>query len=338
MADLKAAALKQGYYRVSRAEQALRLIELIGAPIAAFTLLTFGGALAALGAIVLGVSYPRAAYLGHDIGHNQWGPRDEKRLRPLIALVTLAQGFGMTWWVEKHELHHSFPNAIRMGEEGHFTPVDGDIDSPPWIVWDKSLAGYNDKARESFWGRAFSWAFPRFQVPLFFPLLALARFNWSWQAIETAIQKGKRLETSIALAHWGIGAALAMFLTPGPFWTGLLWFFCAQCIGGFILAAVFVLNHTGMEVYDATQAQGFYDRQARSTRNTPSSPFFDWLTGGLNSQIEHHMFPTMARRNLPKMRDATRTAMLECGYAYEELSNRQAMRAVLGALSEAARA
>jgi len=44
---------------------------------------------------------------------------------------------------------------------------------------------------------------------------------------------------------------------------------------------------------------GFYDRQARSTRNTPSSVVLDWLTGGLNSQIEHHMFPTMARRNLP---------------------------------------
>jgi fatty acid desaturase len=93
-----------------------------------------------------------------------------------------------------------------------------------------------------------------------------------------------------------------------------------------------------MEVYDATEAKGFYDRQARSTRNTPTSAFLDWLTGGLNSQIEHHMYPTMARRNLPKMREATRKAMIDCGYVYEELKNGEAMAAVLLALGEAARA
>jgi len=109
-------------------------------------------------------------------------------------------------------------------------------------------------------------------------------------------------------------------------------------MGGFLLAVVFVLNHTGMEVYEANKASGFYDRQARSTRNTPTSHFLDWICGGLNSQIEHHMFPTMARRNLPKMRELTRKAMQECGYAYEEIRNRDALRAVFCALGEAARA
>ena len=45
----------------------------------------------------------------------------------------------------------------------------------------------------------------------------------------------------------------------------------AQFIGGTILACVFVLSHTGMDVYDANDAEGFYDRQARSTRDTPTS-------------------------------------------------------------------
>jgi len=135
-----------------------------------------------------------------------------------------------------------------------------------------------------------------------------------------------------------LGLALAAMLTPGAAWTGVVWFLSAQLLGGFILAVVFVLNHTGMEVYDAKQAGGFYDRQARSTRNTPNSPVLDWLTGGLNSQIEHHMFPTMARRNLGKMRAVTRDAMRECGYAYEELKNGEALQAVLGALGDAARA
>ena len=109
----------------------------------------------------------------------------------------------------------------------------------------------------------------------------------------------------------------------------------AAC-GRFLLAIVFVLNHTGMGVYDASEAGGFYDRQARATRNTPSSLFSDWITGGLNSQIEHHMFPTMARRNLTKMRALTRAAMLECGYAYEEMRNLEALSATVNALRDAA--
>ncbi|MEK4035793.1 fatty acid desaturase [Methylocystis sp. IM3] len=338
MAILKTQAKEKGYFNVPAWEQALRCVELAAVPALAFFLLSQGGALALAGALLLAVHYPRTAYLGHDLAHNQWGPRDEAKPRAMLGLVALFQGFGASWWVEKHELHHSFPNGCRMGEDGVLVPIDGDIDSVPWIVWDKALVDYNDKARNSTFARLLAYVMPRFQVPLFFPLLSLARFNWSWQSIETAARREKNLEAALCALHWIVGLTLAGFLTPGPAWTGWLWFVGAQLLGGFILAFVFVLNHTGMEIYDATEAKGFYDRQARSTRNTPTSAFLDWLTGGLNSQIEHHMFPTMARRNLPKMREATRKAMTECGYVYEELKNGDAMRAVLLALGEAAKA
>lgn len=338
MAALKTAAREKGYFNVPLWEQLLRCVELFGVPALAFALLSLGGAAAVAGFVLLGVHYPRTAYLGHDIAHNQWGPRDDAKSRFMLGLVALAQGFGSAWWVEKHELHHSFPNACKTSEDGTLIPIDGDIDSPPWIVWDKSLTGYNDKARASGVGAALSWLLPRFQVPLFFPLLALARFNWSWQSIEVAYKKEKYLEAGLCTAHWVIGLTLAGLLSPGPAWIGLIWFLAAQLLGGFILAVVFVLNHTGMEVYEASKAEGFYDRQARSTRNTTTSGFCDWITGGLNSQIEHHMFPTMARRHLPKMRAVTRSALIECGYGYEVLRNRDAIRAVLMSLHEAAQA
>ncbi|WP_157235574.1 fatty acid desaturase [Methylosinus sp. LW4] len=336
IAALRAWAHEQGYYSVPFWEQALRCLELVAAPALAFALLAQGGLTAVVGMLVLAMHYPRTAYLGHDVAHSQWGPRGEMKARLKLRLIALAQGFGSTWWVEKHELHHAFPNACRVEEDGSRTPIDGDIDSPPWLVWDKSLAPYNDKARRAGLGRALSFFLPRFQVPLFFPILSVARFNWSWQSIEVAAKNKQWWEASLCVAHWVSGFALAGLLTPGPAWTGWLWFLGAQLLGGFILAFVFVLNHTGMEVYDAKESKGFYDRQARATRNTPSSPLLDWLTGGLNSQIEHHMFPSLSRRRLTKMREATRAAMEECGYAYVTLSNREAMRAVLSTLGEAA--
>lgn len=338
MAALKTQAREKGYFNVPAWERALRCVELAAVPVFAFYLLSLGGFAAVAGCLLLAVHYPRTAYLGHDLAHNHWGPRDDELPRFMLGVVALFQGFGAAWWVEKHELHHSFPNGCKMGEDGVLKPIDGDIDSVPWIVWDKALLEYNNRAQKTGFDKILSYIMPRFQVPLFFPLLSLARFNWSWQSIETAARKQKPLESALCVAHWVVGLTLAGMLTPGAAWTGWLWFVSAQLLGGFILAFVFVLNHTGMEVYDATEAKGFYDRQARSTRNTPSSVFLDWLTGGLNSQIEHHMFPTMARRNLPKMREATRKAMTECGYAYEELKNGEAMRAVIGTLSEAAHA
>ena len=287
MTALKALAREKGYFNVSPWEQALRCVELAAAPALAFALLTMGGVAAVVGSL----HYPRTAFLGHDLAHNHWGPRNDAKPRFMLGLVALFQGFGSTWWVEKHELHHAFPNACRVDDNGVLTPIDGDIDSSPWIVWDKALSEHNSNASKS---------------------------------------------PSLCAAHWILGLALAMLLTPGPAWTGAVWFLGAQLVGGFLLAIVFVLNHTGMGVYDASEAGGFYDRQARATRNTPSSLFFDWITGGLNSQIEHHMFPTMARRNLTKMRALTRAAMLECGYAYEEMRNLEALSATVNALRDAA--
>jgi fatty acid desaturase len=336
IAELRTWARENGYYSVPFWEQALRCLELVAAPALAFILLAEGGVAAAFGVLVLGLHYPRTAYLGHDVAHSQWGPRSETKARIKLRLIALAQGFGSTWWVEKHELHHAFPNACRVEDDGTRTPIDGDIDSPPWLVWDKSLAQYNAKARRAGLGRALSFLLPRYQVPLFFPILSVARFNWSWQSILVAVKNKQWSEATLCAAHWASGFALAGVLTPGAAWTGWLWFLAAQLVGGFILAFVFVLNHTGMEVYDATESKGFYDRQARATRNTPSSLFLDWLTGGLNSQIEHHMFPSLPRRRLAQMREATKAALEECGYAYVTLSNREAMRAVLSTLGDAA--
>jgi len=337
MGELKVVAREKGYFEITLWEQIFRISELLLAPLIAFTLLTQGGFSAFIGMLLLGIHFPRTAYLSHDIAHEQWGPRKSKYAQFMFMLVELMQGFGPTWWVEKHELHHAFPNACKTDADGVLTPIDGDIDARPFIVWDKALADFNLKL-DSPTGRSIALLLARIQTLLFFPMLSIARFNWSWQSIEVAFRNGKNLEAALCIGHWILGLTIAGFLTPGAAWTGWAWFLIAQCIGGLILACVFVLSHTGMEVYDATNAEGFYDRQARSTRNTPTSVFFDWLAGGLNSQIEHHMFPTMARRYLAQMREPTRQVMIECGYQYESITNRAAMAEVMRALKEASAA
>ncbi len=114
MATLKTQAREKGYFNVPVWEQALRCVEMVGVPVLAFYLLTQGGLMAIAGGVLLGLHYPRTAYLGHDLAHNHWGPRDDAKPTLMLRAIALFQGFGATWWVEKHELHHSFPNACRM--------------------------------------------------------------------------------------------------------------------------------------------------------------------------------------------------------------------------------
>ena len=71
MTALKALANNKGYFGVPLWEQALRCFELVAFPLLAFVLLARGGGAAAAGAMVLALHYPRTAYLGHDLAHNQ---------------------------------------------------------------------------------------------------------------------------------------------------------------------------------------------------------------------------------------------------------------------------
>ena len=67
-----------------------------------------------------------------------------------------------------------------------------------------------------------------------------------------------------------------------------------------MLALVFVQSHNGMEVY--LDDKDFVSAQIVSTRDITSTLWMDWFTGGLNYQLEHHLFPTLPRHNLGRIK------------------------------------
>jgi fatty acid desaturase len=60
------------------------------------------------------------------------------------------------------------------------------------------------------------------------------------------------------------------------------------------------------------------EHQVLSSRNIFPSPAIDFLYGGLNYQIEHHLFPTIPRNNLPEARRVVKQFCAERGLAYQE--------------------
>ena len=70
---------------------------------------------------------------------------------------------------------------------------------------------------------------------------------------------------------------------------------------------------------NTTESTDWAFRSCFYTRNVLCGNwFYDWLSGGFNYQIEHHLLPSIARENLSKISPIVRKTCLEYGYPYYE--------------------
>ena len=82
----------------------------------------------------------------------------------------------------------------------------------------------------------------------------------------------------------------------------------------------FAVNHIGMPLVEKGSRIGFLERQILTSRNIKPNWFTDMMMGGLNYQVEHHLFPSMARPQLKRARELTRAFSAEKGIKYTEVS------------------
>ena len=102
-----------------------------------------------------------------------------------------------------------------------------------------------------------------------------------------------------------------------------------QLLFGFYLGVSFLTNHVGMPTLVGGNDLGFLRRQVLTSRNLSGPIFTGFVFGGLDTQIEHHLFPTMPRANLRRARKLVRPFCAERRIAYTEESPWQAYCQVL---------
>jgi fatty acid desaturase len=116
-----------------------------------------------------------------------------------------------------------------------------------------------------------------------------------------------------------VGYLTALWLVLSP-WQALAFMVVQQGLFGLYLGCSFAPNHKGMPTLTEADALDFMRRQVLTSRNVAGSRPVDWLLGGLNYQIEHHLFPNMPRPNLRRAQPLVRAFCVQHGLNYTEAS------------------
>ncbi len=267
-----------------------------------------GNSWAALGvATALGVLFTQVVFLAHDAGHLQVsGSHRVNRLVGLFVADALT-GLSFDWWVPKHNAHHAHPNQIdRDPDIGAgavafaFTP---DLAAAP------SVDGSRGRIR----------LLARWQAWLFFPLLLLEGVGLHITSVDALVRRRNRsaaLEGALLVGHAAVYlSAVFWVLSPGR---ALAFIGVQQGIFGLYLGCTFAPNHKGMPILDRDAEMSFLRRQVITARNVRGGRFVCFAMGGLNYQIEHHLFPTMPRPNLARAQTIVSDFCSDHGLPYRQ--------------------
>jgi fatty acid desaturase len=234
-------------------------------------------------AAVLGVLFTQVAFLGHDAAHRQIFASGKLNDWTSLIIGDLFIGMSYGWWRHKHTRHHSNPN-----KDG----TDPDIELP--VI---ALTPDQTRTRSRFlrWVAAHQGAF-------FFPILPLEGLSLHASSVRRVLARehvDRRWVEIIFLSIRLIGYGVLVFLVLSP---GIAVAFLAVQLGvfGFYMGASFAPNHKGMPIVPKDAQLTFLQRQVLTSRNIRGSRIIDTAMGGLNYQIEHHLFPSMPRPHLRK--------------------------------------
>ncbi|HNB54682.1 MAG TPA: fatty acid desaturase, partial [Anaerolineales bacterium] len=207
------------------------------------------------------------------------------------------------WWVDKHNQHHAHPNQ---------EDLDPDIDIP-------FIAFTQQAALEK---RGILRFVVKHQRLFFFPLLLFEAYSLRAGSLGFLMTrkdwKHRGIENLLMILHFAWYFTL-IFATLG--WgLGLAFILLHQALFGLYMASVFAPNHKGMLVLRKDEVIDFLRLQVLTARNVKAHPITDFWYGGLNYQIEHHLFPTLARNKLREAQKIVRQFCNDLEISYYETS------------------
>lgn len=260
------------------------------------TFVIVGNSWAALGvAAGLGVLFTQVVFLAHDAGH--WQISSSHRTNRLVGLFVAdaLTGLSFGWWVPKHNAHHAHPNQI--DRDPDIGPGVLAFAFTPPVTGTTSVDGHRRPTR----------LLARWQAWLFFPLLLIEGAGLHITSVDALVRRRDRsaaVEGALLVVHAAVYLSLVFWvLSPARAFAFMA---VQQGIFGLYLGCTFAPNHKGMPILDHDTDMSFVRRQVITARNVRGGRLISFAMGGLNYQIEHHLFPAMPRPNLARAQTIVR--------------------------------
>ena len=262
-------------------------------------------------AVYFAVVFNQVSFFVHDAGHQQVCRRQWKNGMIGTFTANLLLGMSYAWWCHNHNRHHKYPNQPHL---------DPDINIPVLAFWPGQARARRGLAR----------AIVKYQHYLFFPLMMLGsvskrrgvilflkrmRFKYRW------------LEITLVVVHYVVYFAFVFsVMSPGR---ALGFVAVHQLLYGLFLTTAFAPNHKGRPIVENKPDLDFLHYQVLTARNLISNRAVDFWYGGINYQIEHHLFPRIPRSRLRQARSIIRPFCKRNGFTYYETGVIQTYRDIL---------
>jgi len=260
-------------------------------------------------ALLLGLFWQQIAFLGHDAGHI--GISHNITTDRVIGLVVgnFFTGISLAWWKKSHNIHHTITNAIEHDPDIQHLPlfaISSDLlKRPIWSTYYKRFIPLNP----------FAYFCCKYQCASYYIIMAFARVNLYFQSFMLLLSLGpyeaknmkgefiwsKELELRVLFGFW---LWFAFLVTRLPdMLTRVLFVVLSHNIAG-ILHVQITLSHFVMPTYLSTKEDknygddDFVHKQLETTLDISCPWYMNWFHGGLQYQVEHHLFPRLPRHSL----------------------------------------
>ncbi|HEY2944107.1 MAG TPA: acyl-CoA desaturase [Vicinamibacteria bacterium] len=267
-------------------------------------------------ALALAASLPLAASLVnillgvmHDGSH---GAGSEHRfVNRLLQSTLVAAGVSAVSWHYEHVVqHHANTNVL-----GH----DSDLETGGLLLRFHAGQPWRPIHRYQHW---YAW-----------PLYGLISFKWTWfedfddvLANRYGLPPRQRLVHLVEVLAAKVSQVSLFFVVPALAWgwpKAAAFYVVQLYVVGVLMATVFVLAHvSGVQAMPESPQEAPRDWaifQVATTANyATGNRLLTWLIGGLNYQVEHHLFPSVSYRHYPWIRQIVRRWADEQGVPYHE--------------------
>lgn len=252
-----------------------------------------------LGCLVLATMWQQFGWISHEINHHS--VFKQRAAGHFMGWVSgnVMLGFSMWWWNDRHNSHHAVTNI---------EDQDPDIETLPYLCFSRNdvdkctpqQLNYIQKQHYYFW-----FILPFLNIIWMLNSIVFCATGTGWA--NTAMNKPETIYTKynfrecIGLAIHHLGMVWFMFSSM-PWYMVPVWWLVCKIIAGVGLSFVVFFNHYSCPKFDfdSDAGENFVINQLITTRNLTPGVVADWVCGGLNYQIEHHLWPTMPRHNLYK--------------------------------------